>query len=184
MKRLFAALIFILLAAPAVAQDFDKGLAAYNSGDYATALREMRPLAEQGSATAQFGLGNMYLEGHGVPQDYAEAAKWYRLAAEQGHADAQFSLGLMYANDEGVPRNDKEALKWLRLAADQGSGTAQFILGMRYAIGEGVPQDFVLAYMWLNLGGASPPSVVYLMTPSDISMAQRMAREWLEAHPQ
>jgi len=28
--------------------DFDKGLAALDSGDYGTALREFRPLAEQG----------------------------------------------------------------------------------------------------------------------------------------
>jgi len=28
------------------AQDFDKGFAANNKGDYATALRESRPLAE------------------------------------------------------------------------------------------------------------------------------------------
>ena len=29
-------------------QDFQKGLAAYESGDYATALREWKPLAKQG----------------------------------------------------------------------------------------------------------------------------------------
>ena len=40
--------------------DFKKGLAAYDSGDYATALREWTPLAEQGHADAQFYLGVMY----------------------------------------------------------------------------------------------------------------------------
>jgi hypothetical protein len=32
--------------------DWDQGLTAYKSGDYATALREWTPLAEQGNAGA------------------------------------------------------------------------------------------------------------------------------------
>ena len=37
--------------------DFQKGTAAYNSGDYATALRIWKPLAKQGNAYAQYWLG-------------------------------------------------------------------------------------------------------------------------------
>ena len=36
--------------------DFEKGLDAYKNKDYATALREWKPLAEQGNARAQFNL--------------------------------------------------------------------------------------------------------------------------------
>jgi len=76
--------------------DFQKGLTAAQSGDFATALREWEPLAEQGDASAQFSLGAMYEKGKGVPQDYKTAVKWYRLAAEQGYASAQSILGWMY----------------------------------------------------------------------------------------
>ena len=69
------------LAAPAWA-GWDEGVAAYDRGDYETALREFRPLAEQGNARAQNRLGLMYDWGSGVPRDRAEAAKWYRKAAE------------------------------------------------------------------------------------------------------
>ena len=93
MKHLFAALILVLLAAPAYAQDLKKGIEAYERGDYAAALREIRPLAEQGHATAQFNLGLMYSLGQGVPQDSDEAVKWYRWAAGQRHAGAQEKLG-------------------------------------------------------------------------------------------
>jgi len=72
--------------------DFDKGVAAYESGDYATALREFRPLAEQGHANAQFHMGVTYAEGVGVPKDYKTAMKWFTLAAEQGNASAQVSM--------------------------------------------------------------------------------------------
>ncbi len=80
---------------PPAEADFNPGVAAYKRGDYATALRELRPLAEQGHASAQFNLGLMYNNGLGVPQDYAEALQWYRKAAEQGHATAQFMWGLV-----------------------------------------------------------------------------------------
>ncbi len=73
------------LTAPAWA-GVEEGVAAYDRGDYATALREWRPLAEQGNAVAQYNLGLMYARGHGVPQDFAKALQWWSMAAEQGHA--------------------------------------------------------------------------------------------------
>ena len=40
---------------------------AYDKGDYETALKEWRPLAEQGNAKAQFNLRFMYRNGKGIP---------------------------------------------------------------------------------------------------------------------
>ena len=113
--------LLMTLSSPVVAQDYQKGLAAFNGGDYATALKEWKPLAEKGDMYAQSNLGLMYYNGDGVPQDYREAVKWYRLAAEQGDAKAQYNLGLMYENGYGVPQDYKEAVKWYRLAAEQGN---------------------------------------------------------------
>ena len=78
--------------------DFQKGLTAYKSGDYATAMREWMPLAKQGNAGAQSNLGAMYYLGLGVPQDEKTAVKWYNLAAKQGNASAQYNLGNRYYN--------------------------------------------------------------------------------------
>ena len=86
-------LLLILLVSPvSFGADFQKGLTAAENGDYATALREWMPLAEQGDAAAQYNLGWMYANGLGVPQDDQAAVKWYRLAAEQGEAYAQDRL--------------------------------------------------------------------------------------------
>ncbi len=82
---LYAGFTLGLTAAPAWA-GFDEGEAAYRRGDYATAIREWRPLAKQGVADAQHNLGLMYYYGKGVPQDYAEAMGWWSKAAEQGGA--------------------------------------------------------------------------------------------------
>ena len=88
--------LFVCAAGPAVAGPYEDAIAAYDKGDYATALRRFRLLAEQGNASAQSNLGLMYYNGQGVPQDYAAAAAWYRKAAEQGNAGGQFNLALMY----------------------------------------------------------------------------------------
>ena len=89
MKRaLLLAALLCSLSSIAGAQDFDKGRAAYHRGDYATALREWRPLAEQGDANAQTNLGSMYDNDKGVPKDYAEAVTWWRNATSDTYRNA------------------------------------------------------------------------------------------------
>jgi len=100
--------------------DFTTGLNAYNKGDYATAAKEWRPLADQGVAAAQFNLGLMYYDGHGVPLDFAQAADWFTKAAEQDYAKAQYDLGAMYGVGKGVKRDYVQAYKWLNLCAAKG----------------------------------------------------------------
>ncbi len=56
----------------------------------------VRQAAEQGDASAQYSVGDMYFEGRGVSRDNVQAVKWYRLAAKQGYTCAQCSLGFMY----------------------------------------------------------------------------------------
>jgi len=64
--------------------DFEVGVEAWGRGDYDTALREFRLLAEQGHAQAQVILGIMSSQGRGVPKDSVQAYRWYTLAAGQG----------------------------------------------------------------------------------------------------
>lgn len=176
----------LVSAATWASTEFDEGYAAYHRGDFAEAVRCYRLAAEQGNAEAQISLGYMYRRGQGVPRDYTEALRWLRLAAEQGNAEAQFNLGYMYDGGQGVPQDYTEALRWYRLAADQGYAAAQVNLGYMYYAGQGVPQDYVYAHMWLSLasaGGvenarAAREAVADLMTPDQMTEAQRLAREW------
>jgi len=92
-----------------VLTNFAKGREASKSGDFKTALAQWQPLAEQGDAKAQFSVGLMYDNGHGVIQNHETAAKWITLAAEQAYVNAQCNLGVMYHNGEGVPQDDKIA---------------------------------------------------------------------------
>ena len=154
MKRFAIAAVLLVTLIGLARAGFDEGVVAYKQGDYATALKEFRPLAAQGNADAQAKLGFIYHIGLGVAQDYAKAVKWYRKAAEQGNVNAQTSLGVMYLN------------------------------------GYGTTQDYVQAHLWSNLAAAqdNDPArknldvIAKQMTPADISIAQALAREWLEKH--
>ena len=163
--------------------DFQKGFTAYNQGDYATAIKEWRPLAERGDVNAQFNLAILYEDEKG---DYKTAAKWYTLAAEQGFEYAQYNLGVMYEFGEGVILDYKTAAKWYTLAAEQGNGRAQNSLGLFSSEGKGVIQDNIYAHMWYNIAASSEESINAAenrtkiekeMTPADISKAQELARQ-------
>ena len=188
-----ASLMLIPLAGVAAAGPLEDSRTAYYRGDYATALRLVRPLADQGNAVAQFILGVMYDSGKGVLQDNAEAMKWYRKAADQSEANAQCNLGTMYLTGQGVPQDYPEALKWYRRAAAQGNPNALFNLGKMYDNGQGVPQDYVQAHVWLNLAASQfrdsqkerrdhaieyRSLVASKMTPAQIAEAEKLARQW------
>jgi TPR repeat protein len=198
-RAAFAAAVVLLLSlaasrmpeigpsGPVAAGPLEDAKAAYDRDEYATALRLLRPLADQGDDVAQYYLGLMHSNGQGVPQDYAEALKWFRRAADRGNIDAQINLGIKYALGwEGVPKNYAESAKWHRLAADRGNHWAQYILGLVYASGVGVPQDYALAYMWFNVSAAQGhpdaardrDNIAKRMTPAQIADAQKLAREW------
>ena len=120
--------LLIAFAFPVSAGPFEDGVAAAETGDYVTALKIYRTLAEQGHAPSQYNLGSLYFYGQGVPQDYAEAVKWFRLAAEQGFAAAQNNLAAMYANGLGVQQDRVQAYLWWNIALAFGHEDARTYL--------------------------------------------------------
>ena len=142
--------VLLCLSASVVwSADFQKGLAAAQKGDFATALREWKPFAELGNAVAQYNLGLMYLNGNGVLQNYKNALKWFRLSAEQGYAASQNNLAVMYVKGEGVIQDNIYAHMWWNISASNGD----------------------------KLAAKNREIVAKKMTAADISAAQKLARE-------
>ncbi len=195
MKRFlsFVTVVIWLASAPAFAQDYNKGVTAFQAGDFAAAFKIWMPLAEQDDAEAQRNIGVMYQQGLGVPQSNVEAVKWYRRAAESGHERAQQNIGVMYEQGAGVPQDFSEAANWYRKSAEQGNVFAKINLGVLYERGiPGAPRDLVQTHMWYNLAAAQGHAdaaqlrddIAEDMTPEQVAEAQRMAQEWLTEHPQ
>ena len=165
----------------------EDGQAAYNRDDFGTALLLMRPLAEQGNASAQITLGSMYFSGRGIAQDYKEALKWYRMAADQGDANAQVILASIYINGASSLNGDiipdyKEGLRWLRLAADQKNAEAQYELGAMYQWGEHVIQNYIEAAKWYRLSAAHGDGAAQFNLATMYAEGMGVGRDYVRAH--
>lgn len=186
MKRILFVVALMLVFSTAARADYQSGAAAFVDGDYTTAFQELKPIAEQGNASAQFFLGVMYGMGQGAPQDYAESLMWFRNAAEQNNPNAQACLGIMYGQGRGVKQDFAEAAKWYRKAAEQNNANSQNNLAALYGEGRGVPKDPVQAYLWYNLAAAQGfedsaklrDEVARKMTSNQLRHAQELTRNW------
>ncbi|WP_199053546.1 tetratricopeptide repeat protein [Aquitalea sp. ASV15] len=156
MFRFFGGIaIFFALSMQAHAE-LEAGLAALKSKDYAVAIKELSPAADNGDASAQHAMGQIYESGLGVKKDPSLAISYYQKAASQGFAKAQLNLGTAYASGVGVEKDYGQAIKWLQKAADQGNPTASHNLAIMYAGGLGVVRDYphaVLLYRKAIEGG-------------------------------
>jgi len=124
-RQLIVATLFLKLLAPGpVMADFATATSAYDGGDYATAFREWRALAEAGDTASQIALAGLYRGGIGGDIDLARAAYWYGQAAKSGDAVAQLNLAEMYEHGWGVARNKVAAYVWYQRAAVQGRNWA------------------------------------------------------------
>jgi hypothetical protein len=85
--------------------------------------------------------------------DYAAALNFWKPLAEQGHAGAQYNLGTMYYNGLGVPQEHILGCMWFDIAAASGSESA-----------------------------INSPDFFARMSPDEIAVAKRMAREWMAEH--
>ena len=67
---------------------YEKGVQAWESGQYREALTEWMSSANADDGRAMLEIGRAYQQGLGVLQDYVEAYKWFNLAASRGVSDA------------------------------------------------------------------------------------------------
>ncbi len=157
-----AAMLAAAVASPAAAflQDsraiVEAGVAAWHRGDFAGAVKQWRPLADQGDEDAQFNMGQAYRLGRGVPADLRIAQSWFQKAAAQGHEMAQGNLGLLlYESGKRA-----EAMPWIRKAAGRGDPRAQYVLGVELTNGDIVPRDFPRAYALMTRAASKglPPA--------------------------
>jgi TPR repeat protein len=188
--------------APVVTGTVEDGEAAYESGDYATALQIWRPIAERGDARAQFDLGVLYNNGRGVAQDYVIAHKWFSLAAAQGDERAaeyrDVVAGSIVPKQEPTVEQGEAAyesgdyataLQIWRPLGEKGDARAQYSLGIMYNNGRGVPKDSTRAYMWFSLSAAhgNQTAAEYReivgrdMSKAQVAAAQKLARDWTNA---
>jgi len=122
-------------------------------------FKKQSALADQGSADAQYDVGEMFEKGSGVATDIKKAFAWFEKAASQGHVKAQFKVAYMYYKGQGVDANINKAYQLMEKPANDGNVRAQFYLAQMLANGDGVKTDHDEAFTWYSrssLGGYKP----------------------------
>jgi len=137
--------------------DFEKGLAAYNSRDYATALAKFTSVVTEPAPQWSVPLDQFMTDARPLnPEASTEdiAAAWSRVFGpdrEVTIAKAQYYLGLMYDSGRGVPRDLQEAIRWYAKAATAGNAEAQNSLGRSLWYGwGGFAKDYQQAMHWFR----------------------------------
>lgn len=188
--RLSLCAFSVLLGAQVLrAADLAAAKAAYQKRDWATAFKEISPLAKQGNPDAEVLLGRMYLMGYGVLKDQDYAYKLFRNAAEQGNPDAEFLVGApSVMRHVDIP----EGLNYLKLSAGQGNKDAQLLLGKTYLSGfpPYLTRDPVKAEMWLTLAAKENLPFYHdelrvseeQMSPDAIAKGKALAAAWKPQH--
>jgi hypothetical protein len=117
------------------------GIAAFEAKQFAQALRLLSPLAETGSADAQYRLAIMYQNGLGLVRNELLAYKWMQSAAQQDYGPALHGLGFMYMDGDCAAQDDVRALQWFEAAAKQGLAGAMVALAQMLEQGRGTAPD-------------------------------------------
>lgn len=110
-----------------ILSDYDRAVAAMESGNYEEVRKLAEPMARSGHAGAQCLIASLYHLGLGVEAHGESAVYWYRLAGGQNERSGEISglayhnLATLYATGmPGVDRNVDEARRYLNLARELG----------------------------------------------------------------
>jgi uncharacterized protein len=120
--------------------EFDRGLKAYDAGQYATAYDIWWKIKDEDLA-AMRNVALMLRKGQGVKKDPRKAEDLFETAANAGMINAEVDLAEMLLNGEAGPPNPKRALGLLQAAESSQHPIAQYLLGQMYETGNVVPKD-------------------------------------------
>lgn len=126
-------------------------LLADGSGDENSAPEAVKWLKKAAAAKhvmAIHKLGELYLEGRGVPKSSEEAYKYFLQNSQIGIPASLKWLVVLWQNGDGVDRRPEDAAKILEFLAKAGDPQSQVMMGNTYDAAVGVEKDDKKAIEW------------------------------------
>lgn len=111
-------------------------------GEYENAFKYFSFAAQKGYAPAQYNLGVMYRNGHGVERNYEKAFEWFEKASFAGNLDGDHGLACMYDAGEYVEKDKERAYFLWRNAALHGHKPSQQAIGIEVIPAEELGKEF------------------------------------------
>src|SRR5882757_477459 len=133
-----------------LSKPFERGLAAYERGQYLEAFKLWKVASQAGDAEANYRIGTLYAKNQGVAGSIPDAVVWYERAAQLGHVEAQFQTGLafLYGANAAVGLNRPET--WRRSSAARLGDKASNAHDLVFPHGTSVERDLDAAFRWIS----------------------------------
>ncbi len=139
------------------AMELESGIAAFETKNFAHAIKLLSPIAEEGNADAMYRMAIMLQNGLGCVADEKKAFKYMGDAALQDFPLAQHAYAFMFFEGECTEKNIEKSIEWFTKAAEQGLLGSATTLAMIYEEGKLVPQDIEKAQFWYKKAGIEQP---------------------------
>ncbi|WP_257935532.1 Sel1 domain-containing protein [Campylobacter lari] len=119
MKKVLIILAILFLNFAYSQEDLvEKGIKAYENGDYVKAEKYLRKACDLNSGNGCTNLGFMYANGQGVKKDNLKAVEFHQKACDLNNGSSCNNLGIMYVNGSGVRKDLSKALEYFGKACD------------------------------------------------------------------
>lgn len=160
MKHAYIVVLGAMLIAPHALADTTTGRQAFMERDFDTALKQLKPAAEQGDGEALYLLARMHQAGFGVPKNPENAASYFEKSAEADYADGQYAYAQILLLGEGIEQNLIEGVKWLFLAGQMNNHQPAMVQLKKLPM----PREVILAarknaFDWASARGKTLPLV-------------------------
>ena len=122
---------------------YDAGKAAFNAGNYETALEKYKQAAELDFSEAFSSIGHLYLYGYGVDKNLNEARRWFKLGMDEGDDSAFIWYLFTFKSDNDLyivstEKNRREAFNLVKHIAESDAKNTAAIIGLAYCYENGI----------------------------------------------
>ena len=110
--------------------ELESGIAAFETKNFAHAIKLLSPIAEEGNADAMYRMAIMLQNGLGCVADENKAFRYMGDAATKGLPLAQHAYGFMFFEGECTEKDIDQSIEWFTKAAEQGLAGSATTLAM------------------------------------------------------
>ena len=135
------------------AMELESGIAAFETKNFAHAIKLLSPIADEGNVEALYRMAIMLQNGLGCIASTEKAFSYMGDAAQKGYPLAQHAYGFMFFEGECTEKDIHKSIQWFTRAAEQGLMGSATTLAMIYEEGKLVPQDLEKSQYWYKKAG-------------------------------
>lgn len=120
----------------------------FEAGDWDSGYGLLKDREEIGDSAAISLLGELYMEGIGVPEDLEVGIEMVEKAISMGCAESTEVLSGLFLQGKKVPVDEARAFRYIKQGAQMGHPAQMGKLAYTYMMGDKLPQDNRLALEW------------------------------------